>query len=243
MAATRPHRKLVKHFHEPGDLHALTFSCYQRRPLLTNDTWRQELARCIDAAGNEHDIQLAAFVFMPEHVHLLVVPTTNEPAIDRYLARIKQPFSKWVRQRLVEMKSSLIKQLVVDERPGKTCFRFWQEGPGYDRNLTTPTADRSSDQLHSHEPRSTWPGETGDRLEMVECKLVPTRPAPTTITDAAVHSWLAGRHTRSNLNTQRTGIASGTHTRHVVGQPFNANPRPIGCHWLRQCSERPKACT
>ncbi len=25
------------------------------------------------------------------------------------------------------------------ERPGKTCFRFWQEGPGYDRNLTTPS--------------------------------------------------------------------------------------------------------
>jgi putative transposase len=149
MAATRPHRKLVKHFHEPGDLHALTFSCYQRRPLLTNDTWRQELARCIDAAGNEHDIQLAAFVFMPEHVHLLVVPTTIEPAIDRYLARIKQPFSKWVRQRLVEMKSSLIKQLVVEARPGKTCFRFWQEGPGYDRNLTTPTLiEAAIDYIH-----------------------------------------------------------------------------------------------
>jgi hypothetical protein len=27
-----------------------------------------------------------------------------------------------------------------EERPGKTCFRFWQEGPGYDRNLTTSTA-------------------------------------------------------------------------------------------------------
>ena len=100
-------------------------------------------------AGNEHGIQLAAFVFMPEHVHLLVVPTTNAPAIDRYLARIKQPFSKWVRQRLVEMKSSLIKQLVVEERPGKTCFRFWQEGPGYDRNLTTPTLiEAAVDYIH-----------------------------------------------------------------------------------------------
>ena len=75
MSATRPHRKLVKHYHEPGDLHELTFSCYKRQPLLTNDAWRQQLARCIDAAGEELDIQLAAFVFMPEHVHLLVVPT------------------------------------------------------------------------------------------------------------------------------------------------------------------------
>ena len=91
MSATRPHRKLVKHFHEPGDLHELTFSCYKRQPILTNDTWREQLAHCIDAAGEEHEMRLAAFVFMPEHVHLLVVPTGSEPAIDLYLARIKQP--------------------------------------------------------------------------------------------------------------------------------------------------------
>lgn len=138
MSATRPHRKLVKHYHEPGDLHELTFSCYQRPPLLTNDTWRRQLAYCIDVAGEELEVRLAAFVFMPEHVHLLVVPTTPEPAIDRYLARIKQPFSKWVKQQLSEAKSPLVDRLTVQERPGKTCFRFWQEGPGYDRNLMTP---------------------------------------------------------------------------------------------------------
>jgi len=26
--------------------------------------------------------------------------------------------------------------LIVRERPGKQAFRFWQEGSGYDRNLT-----------------------------------------------------------------------------------------------------------
>jgi putative transposase len=74
MSATKRHRKLVKHFHEPGDLHELTFSCLQSKPLLTNDTWRQHLARCIDAAADEFDFRLAAFVFMPEHLHLLVAP-------------------------------------------------------------------------------------------------------------------------------------------------------------------------
>jgi REP-associated tyrosine transposase len=138
MNATRPHCKLVKHYHEPGDLHELTFSCYQRQPLLTNDAWRRQLGCCIDAAGEELEMRLAAFAFMPEHIHLLIVPTGREPAIDRYLARIKQPFAKWVKQQLREVKSSLVDRLTVEERPGKTCFRFWQEGPGYDRNLTTP---------------------------------------------------------------------------------------------------------
>jgi putative transposase len=137
MSVTKPHRKLVKHFHEPGDLHELTFSCYKRQPLLTNDTWRQHLARCIDEAGQEFDFRLAALVFMPEHVHLLVVRMIPEPEIGLYLARIKQPFSKWVKQHLLELKSPLVDRLTVRERPGKACFRFWQEGPGYDRNLTT----------------------------------------------------------------------------------------------------------
>jgi putative transposase len=138
MSASRPHRKLVRHFHEPGDLHELTFSCYKRQPLLTNDAWRQQLAHCINAASEELGMRLAAFVFMPEHVHLLIAPMEPEPAIDRYLARIKQPLSTWVKQRLVEVKSPLVDRLTVEEKPGTTCFRFWQEGPGYDRNLTSP---------------------------------------------------------------------------------------------------------
>jgi putative transposase len=47
----RPHRKKVKHYHEPGDSHELTFSCYHQMPLLTNDGWRGHLARSIDAAA------------------------------------------------------------------------------------------------------------------------------------------------------------------------------------------------
>ena len=66
------HRKTVKHFHEVGHLHEFTFSCYRRMPLLTNDAWREKLARCVDTAGEEAAIQRVGFVFMPEHVHLLV---------------------------------------------------------------------------------------------------------------------------------------------------------------------------
>ena len=52
----KPHRKLVKLYHEPGDFHELTFSCYRRLPLLTNDVWRERLARCIDEANRIHSM-------------------------------------------------------------------------------------------------------------------------------------------------------------------------------------------
>jgi hypothetical protein len=43
MAKQTPHRKRVKHYHQPGEFHELTFSCYRRMPLLTNDLWRRNL--------------------------------------------------------------------------------------------------------------------------------------------------------------------------------------------------------
>jgi putative transposase len=146
-----PHPKTVQHYHEPGHLHELTFSCYGRRPLLTNDRWQEVLARSIDAAGKEEDIQLVAFVFMPEHVHLLVYPASPKPDLGRYLARIKQPCSKQVKQQLAGQQSRLLKTLTVQERPGKTCFRFWQEGPGFDQNIfTTDVISASIDYIHKN---------------------------------------------------------------------------------------------
>lgn len=143
MCAQQPHRKRIKHFHVAGHFHELTFSCYRRKPLLTNDAWREQLARCIDAACDEGFV-LNAFVYMPEHVHLLVLPSTAESNVSRFLYRIKQPFSKAIKQILVEHRSHLLTTLTVRERPGKSCFRFWQEGPGFDRNLFTAEAVEAS---------------------------------------------------------------------------------------------------
>jgi putative transposase len=149
MSIRQPHRKQIKHFHVAGHFHELTSSCYRRRPLLTNDAWLEQLARCIDTASVEAGFVLNAFVFMPEHVHLLVLPRDSESDISRLLARIKQPFSKAIKQILIEHRSPLLSSLTVRERPGKKCFRFWQEGPGFDRNLFTAKAvEASIDYIH-----------------------------------------------------------------------------------------------
>jgi putative transposase len=154
MNGNQPHRKLIKHFHEPGHFHEFTFSCYLRQPLLTNDSWQQQLSRSIDQANREQSFQLVAFVYMPEHVHLLVYPTLPEPDIGLYLARVKQPFSKQIKQLLEQVRSPLLQKLTVRERPGKFCFRFWQEGPGFDRNLFTADAIQASIDYIHHNPES-----------------------------------------------------------------------------------------
>jgi putative transposase len=132
------HRKRVRHIDDPGHVRELTFSCYRRWPLLTIDLWRQLLSESIDRATGRHRYQLSAFVFMPDHVHLVVFPISGASGIDALLLAIKRPFSYRVKQLLQQSRDELLERLTIRQRPGVSSFRFWQEGPGYDRNLTEP---------------------------------------------------------------------------------------------------------
>jgi putative transposase len=150
----QPHRKLVKHYELPGHAHLLTFSCYRRLPLLSNTLWRTWLSRSIDAALAQAHVALVAFVYMPEHVHLLVHPQEEEYRIGWVLFAIKRPFSFRVKMHLVERQSSLLSQLTIRTRPGVTAFRFWQEGPGHDRNLVSvENCVKAAEYLHGNPVR------------------------------------------------------------------------------------------
>ncbi len=79
---------------------------------------------------------------MPEHVHLLMYPADGSVGKERVspVAAVKRPCSVQVKEKLVEANCRLLGRPTVQERPGKEVFRFWQEGPGYDRNLQTEDA-------------------------------------------------------------------------------------------------------
>jgi REP element-mobilizing transposase RayT len=113
--ATKPHRKLVKHYHEPGDLHELTFSCYLRLPLLTNDLWRSMFAEQLTTALQTPCFQLIAFVFMPEHVHLLVNPLEAEPSIDN-------PVKRNLCRRAMDCRWSSARKFLLPDWPGDAAL-------------------------------------------------------------------------------------------------------------------------
>ena len=129
------HRKRLKRYNIPGHVHFLTFSVYQRMALLTNDLWRAWLAAEVRRACDTQDIALWAYVFMPEHVHLLVKPRRESYDTAAFLKDLKGEFSKRMASHLVATGSSLFERLRIRVRPGMTRFRFWQEGGGYDKNL------------------------------------------------------------------------------------------------------------
>jgi putative transposase len=178
MDASSPHRKRVRHFNEPGHVHELTFSCYLRKPLLTRDGWRRMLSRSIDAAGQNHGFDLVAFVYMPEHVHLLICSRLPTALVEKYLFAVKKPFSFRVKQDLLATGDPLIHELTIAERPGKQTFRFWQEGPGYDRNVTCLEEVRVAADYFHNNPVKRGLCETPDRWKWSSWKHyhLPTEP-------------------------------------------------------------------
>ena len=101
MKRTPGHRKRIRHYHDPGHVHELTFSCYHRWPLLTNDVWRGMLAESMDRAMERRRYRLAAFAFMREHVHLMVYPLAEAGTMDALLKAIKRPVSYRIKQLLI----------------------------------------------------------------------------------------------------------------------------------------------
>jgi putative transposase len=124
-----PHRKRIKHYEQPSDVRELTFSCYRRWPLLTNDLWRAMLSESLEQALPRHHFKLVAFVFMPEHVHLIVYPTNNASGVDELLKAITRPFSSRIKQLLEKEGSSLLNRLTVRHGQVSRRFGFGRKGP------------------------------------------------------------------------------------------------------------------
>jgi putative transposase len=157
-----PHRKRVKHLDLPGHAHELTFSCYGRLPLLNTNRVRPMLSHAIDQAALRHHFRLVGFVFMPEHVHLIVYPERPDCRVSSFLYALKCPHAHRVRKDMETHADPWLPRLIVRERPGKQAFRFWQEGSGYDRNLTDPDTLRAAlDYAHANPVRRGLCAEPG----------------------------------------------------------------------------------
>lgn len=112
------------------------------------------LSESVARVTDRYHFDLIAFVWMPEHVHLLVLPLNSESRISSLLTAIKRPFSYRIKQLLAEAESPLLDRLTVHQRPGVRTFRFWQEGGGYDRNFDNPAAIRAAiDYIHMNPVR------------------------------------------------------------------------------------------
>jgi len=125
--------KKCKRYNIPGHTHELTFSCYRNRNFLLSDRTCQWLIESIEIARKKHRFSLWAYVFMPDHVHLLINPMNETYSISDILKDIKTDAARKAVKYLKENNPSGLSQMSTNQKYRK--HRFWQKGGGYDRNI------------------------------------------------------------------------------------------------------------
>jgi len=148
-----PPRKQIKHYPAQGEARELTFSCYQRAPVFATSAHCTLLTTQINRALAATEFDLLAFVYMPEHVHLLLMPRNDGQDISAFLWHIKRRSAMAIRTRLEATNDiALLEKLQYSDPRGARSFRLWQAGPGYDRNVNQPTTlAKMVDYIH-HNP-------------------------------------------------------------------------------------------
>ena len=134
---TSPIRKSCLRYNDTGHAHELTFSCLRRQALLMEDRIRGYFAEAVTKARERHRFVVWSYVIMPEHIHLLVHPREAEYSISDILHGIKQSVARRELIHLRKHNPDGLSRLATGQRD--TLYRFWQDGGGYDRNVTSPT--------------------------------------------------------------------------------------------------------
>ena len=117
----------LRHYDDLGTARFVTFSCYMQLPNLTSPDTMAILAEEINRVRTTHAFSLLGYVFMPEHVHLVVLPPDHMK-----LGRV-----------IGEIKSRSARQYFASAGMGspKATRVFWQRRC-YDHNCRTPETTR-----------------------------------------------------------------------------------------------------
>jgi putative transposase len=112
----------------------VTFGIDYFVPILTNDAVRRILARTIDEHRHKYAFRLLGYVFMPEHVHLVLVPD-EQTKLGPLIGQIKRHSSRAIHG-LLKQSSSPTRFRFYIRRNGKMEFALWQRRC-FDHNCRT----------------------------------------------------------------------------------------------------------
>ncbi|MEZ5944243.1 MAG: transposase [Planctomycetaceae bacterium] len=138
MEPSNSQRRHRQNINEAGHAHELTWSCYQGYPFLGRERCCLWLVDAIQQARETFDFDIWAWVFMPNHVHIIVHPRRKSYDIATIRQRIKEPVARQALRWLRENESDWLPRL-QRQRGKRLEHLFWQSGGGYDRNITEGT--------------------------------------------------------------------------------------------------------
>jgi putative transposase len=145
--STKPHH--LQRITGRGDLHFITFTCYQRRKFLASPRNRNLVAQILGELRRRFEFALVGYVLMPDHVHLILSePPGGSPA--KVIQVFKQGVSRKLRPKRYSAKAQLRLPFAESCDPYR---RFWQRRY-YDFNIYTRRNLREKlDYMHANPVR------------------------------------------------------------------------------------------
>jgi putative transposase len=134
----------LKRLYGKGHLHFITFSCYQRLPLLKTGRARDIFVKELGEIRDEMGFLLSGYVVMPEHVHLLISePKQGTPST--VLQKLKLRVARELRKRPIAGQL----RLAIAET-GEPLQALWQ-ARFYDFNVYTSGKKKEKlDYMHAN---------------------------------------------------------------------------------------------
>ncbi len=120
-------RKNLHRYELPNQARFLTFSCNDRQTLLATPEARDAFATALVKARTTYNFKLLAWVAMPEHAHLLLIPDLPTWPVSKLLWGLKRGSATRIKQAL--------NGATADPKGSRASPPIWQPGGGYDRNI------------------------------------------------------------------------------------------------------------
>lgn len=133
------HRKQLRRYDGLGHARGLTWSCFAKRPFLQSERACNWLVDSIQRAQHKHVFHVWAYCFMPNHAHLVILPSKDSPPMKIIVAAVKHGVARTA-VRWTKMNAPDKLHLMQDVSTTRPALRFWLPGGGYDRNLWSPRA-------------------------------------------------------------------------------------------------------
>jgi putative transposase len=113
----------LRHFDDWGTVRFVTFSCHRRLSILRDEVTCRIVLGELDFARRKYDFKLFGYVFMPEHVHLVLHPALGVK-LGLAIGEFKSRSARAISAHLQAVRSQLFADLEVTKE-SRTSHAIW----------------------------------------------------------------------------------------------------------------------
>jgi putative transposase len=124
----------LRHYDNLGTARAVTFTCYHRQKLLTDNEDKSVFMGVLQQICEHYRIEMLGYVLMPDHVHLVLHPPEGIK-LGPIIGKLKSLSAKAILKRWRQIDDCRLDLVIVQKADGP-CFSFWQKRC-YDHNCRT----------------------------------------------------------------------------------------------------------